>query len=43
MLLREAVVGVQSSFAPAAGLSVQAVGRDHHEDEMRQRPVLPLV
>lgn len=34
--LREAVVGVQGSLASAAGLSLQAVGRDHHEDEVRQ-------
>lgn len=39
--LREAVVGVQGSLASAAGLSLQAVGWDHHEDEVRQRLVLP--
>lgn len=41
--LREAVVGVQGSLASAAGLSLQAVGWDHHEDEVRQRLVLPPV
>lgn len=41
--LREAVVGVQGSLASAAGLALQAVGRDHHEDEVRQRLLLPPV
>lgn len=41
--LREAVVGVQGSLASAAGLSLQAVGWNHHEDEVWQRLVLPPV
>ena len=34
--LRETVVCVQRPLASACGLSVQAVGWDHHEDEVRQ-------
>ncbi len=34
--LRETVVCVQRSLASASGLSVQAVGWDHHEDKVRQ-------
>lgn len=41
--LREAVVCVQSSLASACGLGLQAVRRDHHEDEVRQGLLLPLV
>lgn len=41
--LREAVVCVQSSLASACGLSLQAVRWDHHEDEVRQGLLLPLV
>lgn len=39
-LLRETVVCVQCSLASACVLSVQAVGWDHHEDEVRQVLVL---
>ena len=39
-VLREAVVGVQGSFAAAVGLVLQAVGGDHHEDEVGQVQVL---
>lgn len=42
-LLRETVVSVQLSLASPSGLSVQAVGRDHHEDEVRRVLVLSLL
>lgn len=41
--LRETVVCVQRPLASACGLSVQAVGWDHHEDEVRQVLLLFLV
>lgn len=41
--LRETVVCVQRSLASACGLSFQAVGGDHHEDKVRQVPVLFLL
>lgn len=41
--LRETVVCVQRSLASACGLSLQAVGWDHHEDQVRQVLVLLLL
>lgn len=41
--LRETVVCVQRPLASACGLSVQAVGWDHHEDEVGQVLLLFLV
>lgn len=41
--LRETVVCVQPSLASACGLSVQAVGWDHHEDKVRHELILFLL